>query len=208
MKGEADETARATGSPFEVLTSSQTRLRIAELISVRPRSLRELARLTRISVPGVLRHLDAMGRAGLLREERVRPEKLPVRKVYSLKGAKVMDFSVGGLSIVKVAPDRAARPKRAGELEGLSLEILVSRRTIREKARRLARSIDELAESEDMLAAGIDALGLSDEERLVLLTVFTEETTEDAERVLARVQGMKEARRSIDAALAKARRIG
>ena len=208
VKGEADESVPVADAPNEVLMSSQTRLRIAELISRRPRSLRELARLTRLSVPGVLRHVAALSRAGFIREERVTPETLPVRKVYSLKGARVMDFSVGNLTIFKVAREKPTRLRRSQDFERLSMEILVGRRRIRDRARRLARLTDELFESEELLIRGIERLDLSDEERLILLTVFTEETIDDAERVLTRVQGMKEARRSIDKALAKAKRIG
>ena len=206
VKGEANEGVPVADRLNEVLMSSQTRLRIAELVSRRPRSLRELARLTRLSVPGVLRHLEAMSKAGLIHEERVAPETLPVRKVYSLKGARVMDFSVGDLTIFKVAPEKVTRPRGPQDFEKLSMEILVGRRRIRDRARRLARLTDELLESEEVLTRGIDRLGLSDEERLILLTVFTEETTDDAERVLTRIQGMKEARRSIDKALAKVKR--
>ena len=208
VKGEADESVPVADAPNEVLMSSQTRLRIAELISRRPRSLRELARLTRLSVPGVLRHVAALSRAGFIREERVTPETLPVRKVYSLKGGRVMDFSVGNLTIFKVAREKPTRLRRSQDFERLSMEILVGRRRIRDRARRLARLTDELFESEELLIRGIERLDLSDEERLILLTVFTEETIDDAERVLTRVQGMKEARRSIDKALAKAKRIG
>ena len=167
--------------------------------------MRELARLTGLSVPGVLRHLEAMGRAGLIQEKRVEVRTLPIRKVYSLKGMKVMDFSVGDLSILKVMTSRALKGGGVRDLQSLAMEILVGRRRIRDKARGFARAIDELAENERMLTAGIDELALTDEERLILLTVFTEETTDDAEWVLKRIQGMKDARRSIDGALARAK---
>ncbi len=205
-EGEVNE-SEANSRLNEVLLSSQTRLRIAELVSRRPRTLRELARLTSLSVPGVLRHIEALSKAGLIREERVATESLPARKVYSLKGLRVMDFSVNDLMILKVAKyDASRRAKAARDIEGQALDILLSRRRIREKARRLARSIDELEELETMLAKGIDNLKLTDEERLILLTIFTEDTVEDGERVLTQIQGMKEARRSIDKALAKVKR--
>ena len=191
----------------EALLSSQTRLRIAELVSRRPRTLRELARLTGLSVPGVLRHIEAMSRAGLIREEKVSAESLPARKVFSLKGIRVMDFSVNDLTIFSVARDDARKGARgARDLEAQAMDILVSRRRIREKARRLARAIGDLEDQESALTRAIGSLKLTDEERLVLLTIFTEETVEDAERMLTRIQDMKEARRSIDKALSKVKR--
>lgn len=204
-EGGVDETILMEQGLKEALLSSQTRLRIAELISRRPRTLRELARLTRLSVPGVLRHIEAMNKVRLIHEERVVMKMLPVRKVYSLKGIKVIDFSVGDLSIFKVATGKASKVKGPRDLELLAMEILVGRRRIKEKARRLARAIDELVENEEMLTKRINGLELTDEERLVLLTTFTEETADDAERLLTRIQGMKDARRSIDKALAKAK---
>jgi len=207
-EGEVHETTPTEKRLSEALLSSQTRIRIAELVSRRPRTLRELARLTGLSVPGVLRHIEAMSEAGLIHEDRVAAKLLPVRKLYSLQGIKVMDFSVGGLTILKVATDRAAKVKGAKDLEQHAIDMMLSRRRTKDKVRRLARAIDELIENEAMLTRGIEDLDLTDEERLILLTVFTEETVDDAERVLARIQGVKEARRSIDEALAKARRIG
>ena len=204
-EGEVDETVRTTRRLNEVLLSSQTRIKIAELVSRRPRTLRELARLTGLSIPGVLRHIDAMSKAGLIREERVMTETLPIRKTYSLQGMNVMDFSVGDLTILKVAAT-SRKVEGAKNLERQALEIMLSRRRIRDKAKRLAKAIDELIENEEMLVEGIERLDLTDEERLILLTVFSEETTDDAERVLTRIQRMKDARRSIDKALAKAKR--
>ena len=205
QKGEVTETVSMESKPNEILLPSSTRLRIAELISRRPRTLRELSRLTALSVPGVLRHIEAMNRAGLIHEERVQVRMLPARKLYSLKGMRVIDFTVGDLSIFKVAIDKPVKERGVRDLESLAMEILVGRRVIREKAKRLARAIDELVENEEILAKEIDGMELTDEERLILLTIFTEETADDAERVLTRIQGMKEARRSIEEALAKAK---
>jgi predicted transcriptional regulator len=205
QEGEVDETIPLESKVNEALLSSRTRVRIAELISRRPRTLRELARLTRMSIPGVLRHIEAMSKAGLIKEEPVEMRNLPARKVYSLKGMKVMDFSVGDLTILKVARDKPLKEKGARDLESLAMEILMGRRRIREKARRLARAMDELIGYEVKLAKGINDLELTDEERLVLLTLFTEETADEAERVLVRNHGMREARRSIDGALVKAK---
>lgn len=203
--GGAVETVPIADRQKDVLVSSRTRLRIAELISRRPRTLRELAKLTSLSVPGVLRHLEAMDKAGLIEEERLATRTLPVRKVYSLKGMKVVDFSVGDLSILKVTAVNSARRRKPENLEGLAMEILVGRRRIRDKARRLARSIDDQVENEGKLIGGIGDIGLTDEERLILEVLLTEETVEDGVRVLSRFYGVED-RRSIDEALSKARR--
>ena len=192
----------------EALLSSPTRIKIAELVSRRPRTLRELARLTGVSVPGVLRHIEAMGKAGLIHADRLATKELPVRKVYSLQAVKVMDFSVGDLTILKVSAKKGTKVEAARSLERQAMDIMLGRRRVREKAKRLARAIDELGENEEILARSVEGLDLTDEERLVLLTVLTEETVGDAERVLVRIQGMREARRSIDEALATARRNG
>ena len=186
--------------------SSRTRLQIAERISRRPRTLRELARITRLSVPGVLRHIEAMSKSGLVKEVRISPSQIPVRKVYSLKGYSIVDFSIGNLAIFKVAKVRPmSKEANPGELEWLATEILVGKRRIKEKAKRLARAIDELIEDEGKLLTAIDSLKLNDDQRMILLTAYTEETLDDAEYVLSRIQGVKDARRSIDKALAKAR---
>jgi len=200
--GQVDETVSTKTKLNETILSSPTRLRIAELISRRPRTLRELAKLTGLSVPGVLRHIEAMSKAGLIQEKRV--TMLPARKLYSLK-ARVIDFTVGDLSIFKVAMDTPVREKGAQDLESLAMDIFICRRKIREKSKRLARAIDELIENEERLVKGIDDQNLTDEERLILFTIFTEETADDAERILMRIQGMKDARRSIDNVLAKAK---
>ena len=192
----------------EALLSSPTRIRIAELVSRRPRTLRELAKLTGVSIPGVLRHIEAMGKAGLIHEDRLATKELPVRKVYSLQGVKVMDFSVGDLTILKVSAKKGTKVEAARSLERQAMDIMLGWRRVRDKAKRLARAIDELGENEEMLARSVEGLDLTDEERIVLLTVLTEETVGDAERVLVRIQGMREARRSIDEALATARRNG
>jgi hypothetical protein len=50
-------------------------------------------------------------------------------------------------------------------------------------------------------------MNLSNEERLMLGVVLTEETAEDGAKVLSKYYGIDD-RRSIDNALAKARRLG
>ena len=204
-RGEPGDAAAIASRAHDALMSSQTRLLIAETLSKRPRTLRELSKLTRLSVPGVLRHLEAMGKAGFIREEKLATRALPVRKMYSLKGIKVMDFSVGDTSIFRVTSDSTSKGRTPEDPELLSMEILVGRRAIREKARRLARSIDGLAETEGMLQRAIGGMNLTDIERLILEVVLTEETVEEGVRALSRFYGIED-RRSIDKALAKAKR--
>jgi len=196
---------------LENVTSSRTRLRILSLMSQRPRTLRELAKLTDISVQGVLRHLKALDEMGLVQERTISSKEFPTRKLYSVKGVRVDDFSVEDLMVVKASkrsPVGSAQELPAEGFEKLAGEILLDRRRIKDKAKRLARMIEGLAESETRLMKAIADLKLADDERLVLQTVFTEETLQEAEEILSRVQGLQNARRSIDKALAKARRIG
>jgi predicted transcriptional regulator len=190
-----------------VFLSSKTRLRLAELMSIRPRSLRELAKLTGLTMPGVLRHLDALNKEGLITANRLSSRLIPVRKTYSLKGVRVIDLSTGDLSITKISKsDQRKGGSEKASLEWLASDVLVSRRRIREKSRRLARAIDEHLESESKLTRAIDALDLEDDERLIVLTAYTEETTNDAMEILES-EGMRDVRKSIDSALAKAKRI-
>ena len=174
-------TAAGENETIAELLSSRTRLQIAESISRRPRTLRELARVTKLSVPGVLRHIEAMNKSGLIKEVRISASQIPVRKVYSLKGYSVVDFSVGNLTIFKVAKFRPMSSEASPrELEWLATEILFGKRRIREKAKRLARAIDEFIEDERRLLTAIDSLELTDDQRMILLTAFSEETLEDA----------------------------
>jgi DNA-binding transcriptional ArsR family regulator len=196
--------------PFVEPLSSPTRLRILDLLSKRPRTLRELAKLTGISVQGVDRHLENLRKMGVLKEREIRSDELSARKEYYLEGAHFSDFSVGDLAIVKAS--RARRPEltrgfSGNELESFASDISIRRRQIKERAKRLARMIDELSEDELRLVAMIDAMGLNNEERLIVETVFTEETLQDAKDLLTKVQGLPASTRSIEKALSKARQI-
>jgi len=196
---------------LEEVTSSKARLKIAELISTRPRTLKELSDITGISVQGVLKHLGRLRQLGLVAESRVAAGTLPVRKLYSTKDVRIGDFSYGDLTVVKLtksSPRGAAPTEGAREMEALAGDALVQRRRIREQARKLARLIDELFETETRLDRIIRSLGLKDDERLIVQTAFTEESIEEAEKALRRHHGLREARVSLERAVAKARRIG
>lgn len=191
------------------ILSSKTRLKIADLLSTRPRTLKELADASGISVQAVLKHLDKIDKLGLLREQKVAGGGVQARKLYSVKGVRLGDFSTGGVTIVKMTesvPVEARSKDVVSELESLAEDALVQRRRIREEARRLGRLIDGLVESETRLDWLISSLGLDDGDALVLRTVYTEETLEDAERVLGSVYGFADPRRSIDRAIGKAKR--
>ncbi len=191
------------------IIASATRLKISDLLSSRPRTLRELSYLTGVSVQGVLKHLSKLKELGLIEERKV--EVGGVRKVYSLRGFSVGDFSVGDLTVVKksrVSPANVRSERPAEELEYLAEETMMLRRRIKDQTRRLGRIIEEMVENETRLKALIGSLPLSDEERLVIQTAFTEETLEDAAKAIGRNLGVREGRRSIDKALAKAKRVG
>ena len=187
------------------ILSSRTRLRLAELMSTRPRSLRELAKLTSLTVPGVLRHLDALAKVGVIREERISSKELPIRKTYSLKGVKVADFSVGDISITEITKTpEGPEPAEGANLEWLASDVMVSRRRAREKAKRLARAIEDFLENEAKLARAVASMGLEPDERLIVLTVFTEETNGEAAKILES-EGMVDSRMPIERAIAKAK---
>jgi predicted transcriptional regulator len=196
---------------MEEVVSSKARLRMADLISVRPRALRELADLTGMSVQGVLKHLARMKSLGIVSETKVNGGSLPVRKVYAIKGVRIGDFSHGDLTVVKVtsASERSAQSDDPiGELESLAADALVQRRRIRDQTRRLGRMIDELENTQSRIGGLVGGLGSADEDRLLLHAAFTEESLEDAERSLAEHYGLREPKRALEKALSRARKLG
>jgi DNA-binding transcriptional ArsR family regulator len=193
----------------QAILSSKSRLRIADLLSTRPRTLGELSERTGVSAPAVLKHLEKLDGLGMLEKRDVTGKGIPVRRLYSLKGYHVGDYSAGNLTVVDVSrgePVPYAGKDPAGDLERFAEDVLVQRRRVREQARRLGRSIAELTGTEERLRGVIDSLGLTEEERLVVETAFTEETLEEAEKELRTTHKVDEPRRSIAKALAKARR--
>lgn len=196
---------------LEEVVSSKARLRIVDLLSVRPRTLKELADLNGISVQGVLKHITRLEKLGLISETKVDASALRVRKVYSMKGVRIGDFSYGGLTVVKMStsterPAHSDEPLR--ELELLAADTLVERRRIRDQARRLGRMIDELANTEARIHGLVEGLGTDDQDRLLLSAAFTEESLEEAEKVLSEHFGLREPRRALEKALSRARKLG
>jgi DNA-binding transcriptional ArsR family regulator len=195
--------------PVAGFLSSRTRLRIADLLSTRPRTLGELAELTGVSIQGVLRHLRKLVDMGLVEERSVSAKGVNVRKVYLAKGVRVGDFSVGDLTVVKLSRNEAfpaSSREPVTDLEYLAEEVLLQRRRIKDQARKLGRMIDTLVDDETKMDGLLRMMDLKESERLVLQTVFTEDSLEEGERVLSRHYGLKDGRRSIEKALAEAKR--
>jgi len=94
----------------------------------------------------------------------------------------------------------------SGTPEQMAADLIVQRRRVREQARRLGRAIDELVGYQGALESALEGLDLTQEERVILEVVLTEETIEDGRSVLSRYYGLED-RRSIDEVLSKARRI-
>ncbi|MGD0397129.1 MAG: winged helix-turn-helix domain-containing protein [Nitrososphaerales archaeon] len=197
-----------TRDPLSEVISSHTRLRVADLVSTRPRTLGELAASTGISIQGVLKHLRKMEELGLVEEKSVRGRGLAVRKVYAAKGAKLEDFSADDLTLVKLSwkpPAQTDELNGPVDLEYLAEEAILRRRRIRDQTRRLGRMIDDLVEDESRIKTALESMDLSDTERLILYVIFTEESLEEGERVLSEHFGLQDGKNSIKRALSKAR---
>jgi predicted transcriptional regulator len=198
-------------STLEEIVSSKARLKIASLISIRPRTLRELSNLTGISIQGVLKHLDKLRSLGIVGEKKVAGGSIPVRKLYSIKGVHVGDFSQGDLTVVRISSNfekAAVSSEPVRELESAAADMIIQKRRIKDQARRLARIIDELVNTETRIDGVIRGLNVHDDERLLLHTSYTEESLEEAERTLREHYGLKDARRALEKAIAGAGRIG
>ena len=193
----------------EVLSSKQ-KLRIADLVSVRPRTLNELADLTGITVQGVVRHLSRMEKLGFVGETKITSKMLPVRRIYSIKEARVADFSREGLTVVKVTKELEpiVRPEEpVKKLESLAADALLQRRRIKDQAGKLGKMIDELVSTEAEIGAIIRGLPSEEDERLLLLAAFTEETLEDAEKSLKEHYGLKDPKEALRKAISRAKRL-
>jgi DNA-binding MarR family transcriptional regulator len=194
------------GTIDEVLVQG-ARLKIADAVSIRPRTLTELADLTGISVQGVLKHLRRLTQLGLVEERKAPPNVTKARRVYVARNASVGDYSAKDLAIVKLSrsprQEKRRQPKNQ-DLESLAADIIFQRRRIRDGARKLGRMIDRLVEEKELLNGALEAGSFTDAERLILQNLLTEETIDDGVRVLSKYYGVED-RRSIDKALAKAR---
>jgi predicted transcriptional regulator len=186
--------------------SSEARLRIADAVSLRPRTLGELSTLTGITVQGVFRHLRKLTELGIVEERKVATKTPKARRVYVAGPTSLSDFSIPGLTVIKVTervPPRtdAILPR---ELEKASGELLIQRRRIAEEAKKLGRMIDEFVDEREALSAALDRVSATQLDKLVLEVLLTEETRAEGEEVLSRFYGIED-RRSIDEALARAK---
>src|SRR2546427_9045565 len=186
---------------------------IGQLISTRPRTLRELAERTGISIQGVLKHLEKLKKMGLIEQRTLsRPKYLAVRKAYSLKGSNLGDFSRGSLMIVNLSAEREEEELGAkdvyADLNGMAEELLIQGRRIKDQARRLQRMIDEFSATEWRLKRSVESLDLDPEEKLIAETVFTEDTMESAATVLSKFYGCRSPDQAIKDVVAKVKKAG
>ena len=192
------------------VTSSNTTLKIADLVSTRPRTLNELAALTGISIQGVLKHTKKLEKLGLVRAKAIKRTELSVRRVYAPGQARVGDFSIGDLAVVRLstgASNEGKLDRSIDGLEALAQDALVQRARIGEQVRKLGRMIDELVEGEGRLNRTLESMKIGDAERLVLHTYFTEVTPDDAARTLSRYYGLSDGRKAIERAMSEARSL-
>ena len=78
------------------ILSSPNSLGIAALVSIRPRTQSELAELSGVSVPAVLKHLKRLEALGLVQENKLTKDDrriFAVRGVYCSREFLVGDFS-------------------------------------------------------------------------------------------------------------------
>jgi predicted transcriptional regulator len=201
-------------TPLETITSSEHRLTIGQQISTRPRTLRELAEKTGISIQGVLKHLEKLREIGLVEETTFsRPKYLAVRKAYTTKGSNLRDFSRGSLMIVNLSEQREEKAVAAAkdvysELNGMAEELLIQERRIKDQARRIQRMIDELSATHSRLKGLIESLDLDSEEKLIAEMVFTEDTMEGAATVLSRFYDCRNPEEAIRDVVAKVKTAG
>lgn len=192
----------------EVL-SSKPRVEIVDALSTRPRTLGELSWITGISVQGVLRHLKRLTELGIVEERKVRAKTPKARKVYAAKSGAIGDYSTAGLTVVKateIMPEDTNASAKGRDVEAMASDILILRRRVRDQARKLGRMIDDLSDGQVSLRRVLEGLPVDEKTKLILEVLLTEETVEDGEKVLARFYGLGD-RRSIDKALAQAKRI-
>ena len=191
------------------VTSSKSTLRIADLVSTRPRTLAELSDLSGISIQGVLKHLKKLEKLGLAKGQNIKRSELSVRRLYSPGKEKVGDFSAGDLAVVRLSSSESVGSVSARSVEGmesLAEDAIVQRARIGEQVRKLGRMIDDLVRLEASLAWSLDSLKLAADEKLILHTYFTEVTPEDAVKTLSKYYGLRDARKAIASAVAKVTR--
>jgi len=203
----------------EEVVSSDVRLKMADLISVRPRTLRELKAHTGLrTVQAVLKHLKKLKDLRLVKEMEIAKghrkhgkASLSSRKLYTVdRGVHVRNFSDRDFTVVKVSNEIELATKSSDpvqELESLAMDTLLQRRRIRDQARKLGRMIDELVSTEAQIGAIAHAAGADDEDRFLLQVAFAEESREEAEKSLRAEYGPHGSRDALEKAIAKAKRL-
>jgi predicted ArsR family transcriptional regulator len=187
---------------IQEIASSRPRLTIASLISSRPRTLGELAETTGISVQGVLKHLRRLSDAGLVRAVDLPSGRhLRARKLYRIDSRKVSDYSEGDTIVATLATTEAdGEEDRDGgegrgpddpyaELDRLAQDVIMLRRRASELSERMNRAMREVARTEVAIAALIDGLDLSPEERQIAYLIFGDDGPEQARRTLRQHYG-------------------
>ncbi|MBI2649374.1 MAG: ArsR family transcriptional regulator [Thaumarchaeota archaeon] len=192
------------------IVSSNSRMKIAGLISIRPRSLGELAEITGISVQGVLKHLVRLRKSGFLTESELREGKyLRYRKVYSIEGRRIVDFSQGDLMVAYISKQFNLQEGKVKasyeELETVAEDMIITRRRIRDAIKRLERLIEELSYGQERLMTITRTIGLDREEEQIARILFTEDGIDDTKKTLSRYYGLKDAEGSVRKVIEKIR---
>ncbi len=190
------------------IVSSKARLKIASLVSIRPRTLGELADTTGISVQGVLKHLARLKKSGLLSESELRDGKyLKYRKVYSIERKRIVDVSQGDLVVAYISKEsnlEEGRVRTAYEaLETVAEDMIIARRRIRDTIKRLERLIEELSYSQERLMTITRTIGLDREEEQIARILFTEDSVDDTNKALSRYYGLKDPEGSVRSVIQK-----
>jgi len=196
---------------LEQVVSPRSRWVIADMLSVRPRTLRELAARAGISVQGVLKHLRKLDELGLLEETELKGnEYVSVRKVYSTTRRRISDYSAEQFLIAHLSSARKSGDggEQRGEslgleaLESLSEDILVQRQRIRSLAKRMEKMVAELEESEEELSEAILSRDISGELKLIALALFSEDDRAETMSVIRKHYGCEDPEGAIAAAIA------
>ncbi len=177
-------------------------MKISSLVSIRPRTLGELADTTRISVQGVLKHLARLRKSGLLTESELRDGKyLKYRKVYSIERRRIVDVSQGDLMVAYISKEFNLQEGRVRtayeELETVADDAIIARRRIRDTIKKLERLIEELSYSQQRLMTITRTIGLDREEEQIARILFTEDGIDDTKKILSRYYGLKDAEVSV-----------
>ncbi len=184
------------------IVSSKARMKIASIISIRPRTLGELADTTGISVQGVLKHLARLRKSGLLTESELRDGKyLKYRKVYSIERRRIVDVSEGDLIVAYISKEFNLQEGMIRttyeELETVADDMIIARRRVRDTIKRLERLIEELSYSQERLMTITRSIGLDREEEQIARILFTEDSMDDTKKTLSRYYGLKDAEGSV-----------